>query len=1165
MTSSSDSTNPRLLAPRLPSSAAAPVRWSGLDGAAAGLAIAEAAADGRPLFVITPTPRAAEALAGEVAFFAGARVSVGAFPDLETLPYDNFSAHPDITSTRLRTLATLPRARAGVWIAAIDTLLQRLAPRSYIEAHSLRVGVGEDLDVEALRARLAAAGYAAVTQVAAHGECAVRGSLIDVFPMGSDAPYRIDLLDRTVDSIRVFDPLTQRSGGTLERIDLLPARETPLDPEAIRGFRGRYRARFGGDLGEQVVYRDVSRGIAAPGIEYYLPLFFERTATIFEYLPPDAILIEIDAALGAAGTAWRTIGARHDQLAHDRQRPILDPAEAFVEPAEFAALAAGWPRVSLRRGLAAGTTDATAAVEQTFATAAPPRVPIDVRAENPVAALAAHLAESPARALLVAESAGRRELLLDLLRAHGIRPSPFDSFAAFAHAPDPLGVLVSPTAAGLRLEAPPLEVLTEAQLFGERARQERRRRRADRDPARILEELSDLVIGAPVVHETYGVGRYRGLRTMEVAGELGEFLVLEYADGDTVYVPVHALHLVSRYTGAPAESAPLHKLGGDQWQKARRKAAQRIRDVAAELLDLYSRRAAREGTPIGAPETEYRAFEAAFPFEETADQAAAIDAVLADMKSGKPMDRVICGDVGFGKTEVALRAAFAAVQGGKQVAVLVPTTLLAQQHFTTFTDRLADWPVRVESLSRFRTNKEAAAVLEGIAAGTIDVVIATQRLLQGRVRFKDLGLVIIDEEHRFGVRDKEKLKSLRAEVHVLTMTATPIPRTLNMAMGGLRDLSLITTPPAERLAVKTFVMEWNDAVIREACLREIRRGGQVYVVHNAIESIEKTAQAVRELVPEATVAVGHGQMRERDLERLMLDFYHRRFNVLVCTTIIESGIDVPTANTIVIDRADRLGLAQIHQLRGRVGRSHHRAYAYLITPPRAAMTADAVKRLEALEALEDLGAGFTLATHDLEIRGAGELLGDEQSGQIEEIGFNLYRDLLERAVVALKAGREPDLERPLDAGPEIELHVPALIPEDYVPDVHLRLMLYKRIAGLEALEEIDETKAELIDRFGPLPSPAESLLRIARLRLRATQLGIRKIEAGANAGSLLFEEQNAVDPRRVLKLIQGKPKEYRLDGSLRLRFAHAARGEAALVERIEALLQELAPRTAAAT
>ncbi len=637
-----------------------------------------------------------------------------------------------------------------------------------------------------------------------------------------------------------------------------------------------------------------------------------------------------------------------------------------------------------------------------------------------------------------------------------------------------------------------LEILTESQLFGDRARQERRRRRAERDPAKILKELSDLRIGAPVVHESYGVGRYVGLQTMDVAGYTGEFLVLEYADGDKLYVPVQALHLVSRYTGAPAETAPLHKLGGEQWQKARRKAAQRIRDVAAELLDLYSRRAAREGARMQAGEAEYRAFQAGFRFEETADQAAAIEQVLADLKSGKPMDRVICGDVGFGKTEVALRAAFVAVQAGKQVAVLVPTTLLAQQHYTTFGDRFADWPVRIESLSRFRTNKEAGAVLDGIASGSVDIVIATQRLLQGKVRFKDLGLVVIDEEHRFGVRDKEKLKALRAEVDVLTLTATPIPRTLNMAMGGLRDLSLIATPPAERLAVKTFVLEWNETVVREALLREIRRGGQIYFVHNTIETIEKTAQAIRKLVPEANVAVGHGQMRERELEQLMLDFYHRRFNVLVCTTIIESGIDVPTANTIIIDRADRFGLAQIHQLRGRVGRSHHRAYAYLITPPRKAMTADAVKRLEALESLEELGAGFTLATHDLEIRGAGELLGDEQSGQIQEIGYNLYMELLERAVAALKSGKHADLEKPLDAGPEVELHLPALIPEDYVPDVHLRLVLYKRIAGTESREELDELKVEMIDRFGPLPQYAQSLVsghadQAARRAARHTQ------------------------------------------------------------------------------
>jgi transcription-repair coupling factor (superfamily II helicase) len=784
-------------------------------------------------------------------------------------------------------------------------------------------------------------------------------------------------------------------------------------------------------------------------------------------------------------------------------------------------------------------------------------VRIDARAELPAAELVSHINAADARILIAAESAGRRELILDLLRGRGMQAKIFDNFAAFQASELKLGITVSAAASGLTLEAPALQILTESQLFGDRARQERRRRRAERDPAKILKELSDLRIGAPVVHETYGVGRYVGLQTMDIAGYTGEFLVLDYADGDKLYVPVQSLHLVSRYTGAPAETAPLHKLGGDQWQKARRKAAQRIRDVAAELLDLYSRRAARQGARMLAGEAEYRAFQAGFPFEETADQAAAIEQVITDLKSDKPMDRVICGDVGFGKTEVALRAAFIAVQAGKQVAVLVPTTLLAQQHHTTFVDRFADWPVGVESLSRFRTNKEAAGVIEGVAAGTVDIVIATQRLLQGKVRFKDLGLVVIDEEHRFGVRDKERLKALRTEVDVLTLTATPIPRTLNMAMGGLRDLSLITTPPAERLAVKTFVLEWNETVVREAALREIRRGGQIYFVHNTIETIEKTAQAIRELVPEANVAVGHGQMRERDLEQLMLDFYHRRFNVLVCTTIIESGIDVPTANTIVIDRADRFGLAQIHQLRGRVGRSHHRAYAYLITSPRKAMTADAIKRLEALESLEELGAGFTLATHDLEIRGAGELLGDEQSGQIQEIGYNLYMELLERAVTALKAGKQADLERPLDAGPEVELHVPTLIPSDYVPDVHLRLMLYKRIAGTPSREELDELKVEMIDRFGPIPPFAQSLFRATYLKLRAAALGIRKIDAGASSGYILFEEQNKIDPKRVLKLIQGKPKEYRLDGPLKLRFGHIARTEDALFARVEELVDQL--------
>ena len=1144
-----------LVSPILPNSEERLVKWGKLYGAAPALVVAEAAASASgPLIVIAQSSREAEALSEEVRFFAGPELAVRVFPDLETLPYDGFSAHPDITSARLATLAELPRARHGVWLVAVDTLLQRLAPRSYIDSYSLKVHVNETLDIEALRAQLAAAGYAAVTQVAAHGEFAVRGSLIDVFPMGSETPYRIDLLDRDVDSIRRFDPESQRSLEKLDRIHLLPARETPLNPDAVREFRRRYRLRFTGDLQEQVIYRDVSVGVAPGGIEYFLPLFFERTSHLFEYLPPSSVVVDVNDALSSAESLWKGIVERHEQLRHDRHRPILDPAEVYLTPAEFLEASSPWPKAELHTF---EWPPETSGRFQNFPTAAPASVRIDPRAEQPAAELLSHIHGTDARILLAAESAGRRELILDLLRGHGEAPKFFETFASFQAAGLKLGITVSPAVSGLNLETPALQILTESQLFGDRARQERRRRRAERDPAKILKELTDLRIGAPVVHETYGVGRYIGLQTMDIAGYTGEFLVLEYADGDKLYVPVQSLHLVSRYTGAPAETAPLHKLGGDQWQKARRKAAQRIRDVAAELLDLYSRRAARQGTRMLAGDAEYRAFQAGFPFEETVDQAAAIEQGITDLKSDKPMDRVICGDVGFGKTEVALRAAFIAVQAGKQVAVLVPTTLLAQQHYTNFVDRFADWPVRIESLSRFRTNKEAEGVLTGVAAGTVDIVIATQRLLQGKVRFKDLGLVVIDEEHRFGVRDKERLKALRTEVDVLTLTATPIPRTLNMAMGGLRDLSLITTPPAERLAVKTFVLEWNETVVREAALREIRRGGQIYFVHNTIETIEKTAQAIRELVPEATVAVGHGQMRERDLEQLMLDFYHRRFNVLVCTTIIESGIDVPTANTIVIDRADRFGLAQIHQLRGRVGRSHHRAYAYLITPPRKAMTADAIKRLEALESLEDLGAGFTLATHDLEIRGAGELLGDEQSGQIQEIGYNLYMELLERAVAALKSGKEADLERPMDAGPEVELHVPALIPEDYVPDVHLRLMLYKRIAGTPSREELDELKVEMIDRFGPIPPFAQTLFRSTYLKLRAAALGIRKIDAGASSGYILFDEQNKIDPRRVLKLIQGKPKEYRLDGPLRLRFAHIARTEDALFTRVEQLVDAL--------
>jgi transcription-repair coupling factor (superfamily II helicase) len=1128
-----------------------PASWPGLDGSALALAVAEMAAEAAgPVLVVATGSREAARLATGIAFFAGDALPVRVFPGHETLPYDPFSPHPDLVSQRLEALSALPELRRGAVVVALDALAQRLPPRRYVSAHTLSLTRGQRLDLAAFRQRLAEAGYAQVGQVMTHGEFAVRGSVVDLFPMGSETPLRLDLFDEEIESIRHFDPQTQRSGKAEERVRLLPAREFPTTPESVKGFRQRWRARFEGDPMRSPVYRFVSEGLAPAGIEAWLPLFFDGVATLFDYLPPRSVVVDAGGLDAVAARLWQDIEERYEQRRHDIERPLLPPAELFVPPAELEACIARFARVDTGGAPAAG------------AAAAPlPDLRVDSRAADPCAPLKAFLAEFAGRVLLAADSAGRREVLLQLLHPHGLFPVPVAGFGDFAAGRERLAITVAADLGSLALPRAGLAVIAEEQLFGPRARQERRRARAERDPAAILQELTDLAPGAPVVHEDHGVGRYRGLRVMDVDGQPGEFLVIEYAGGDLLYVPVHTLERVGRYTGAPAENAPLHKLGGEQWGRARRRAAERIRDVAAELLDLYARRAARAGTSTEIREAEYQAFAAAFPFEETADQAEAIRQVLDDMRAGKPMDRVVCGDVGFGKTEVAMRAAFAAVQAGRQVAVLVPTTLLAQQHAQNFADRFADLPVKVENLSRFRSAAEQRKVIDGLKAGAVDIVIGTQRLLQHDVAFQNLGLVIVDEEHRFGVRDKERLRALRADVDTLTLTATPIPRTLNMALGGLRDLSLITTPPAERVAIETFVCEWSEALVREALLREIRRGGQVYFVHNAIETIEETTARIARLVPEAVVRFGHGQMRERDLEQLMLDFYHRRFSVLVCTTIIESGIDVPTANTILIDRADRFGLAQLHQLRGRVGRSHHRAFAYLIAPPRAALKPDAVKRLEALESLGDLGAGFVLATHDLEIRGAGELLGEEQSGQIHEIGFSLYMQLLERAVAALRSGREPDLERPLHAGPEIDLHVPALLPEEYIGDVHLRLRLYKRIAAAADRERLSDLEAELVDRFGPLPPPAQTLLRVAALKLRAAPLGIARLEVGPAGGLLRFAEQHKVDPARVIRLVQRDPRRYRLDGSHGLRFAAPTAGEDARLAVAQGLLDELGAAT----
>ncbi len=1155
---------PAAPSPLEPPGAPAPgrrLRWSGLHGSARGLAVAQAARAhaGLTVLVVPDTP-AADRSGTELRFFLGGDAThpVLHFPDWETLPYDHFSPHQDIVSERLETLFRLPDTHRGVLVVPVSTLMTRVPPRRFVDGHTVLLETGQRLNVTDFRRRLEEAGYRCVGQVLEHGEFAVRGSLLDLFPMGGHAPYRVDLFDDEIESIRRFDPDTQRSLDATERLRLLPAREFPMHREAVSGFRQRWRARFEGDPNRCPVYRDVSQGIAPAGIEYYLPLFFDELHALTDYLPEDVLIIESDGVHVAAEDFWRRAGERHEQHRHDAHRPLLEPAEMFLQVGELHAALNARRRVTLERH-----EPEAGGAHSHFATAAPGALPVDARAAEPLGLVKRFVEGFDGRVLFLAESAGRRETLLETLSPHGIRPLPVDGWTGFLESPDPVCITVAPLDEGALIPAAGIALVAESQLFGERAMQRRRRKGAGRDAESIIRDLAELTAGSPVVHEDHGVGRYRGLQTLEVGGAAGEFLCIEYADGDRLYVPVASLHLVGRYTGADPEHAPLHRLGSGQWLKARAKAAERAFDVAAELLDVHARRAARPGVAFQVDDTAVAAFEAGFPFEETPDQRLAIDAVLDDMRSDRAMDRLVCGDVGFGKTEVAMRAAFVAVNAGYQVALLVPTTLLAQQHHQNFQDRFADWAVRIEQLSRFRSKKDRDAVLQALADGKVDIVIGTHQLLQGGVEFSKLGLVIIDEEHRFGVRQKERLKALRAEVDVLTLTATPIPRTLNLALAGLRDLSLIATPPERRLSIKTFVREWNSALVREAVEREIRRGGQVYFVHNKVENIDRIARELAELVPEAGVEVAHGQMRERDLERVMLDFYHRRFNVLVCTTIIETGIDVPSANTIVINRADRFGLAQLHQLRGRVGRSHHRAYAYLVVPPRRAMTADAVKRLEAIESLEDLGVGFTLATHDLEIRGAGEILGEDQSGQIHEVGYAMYTRLLERAVRALRAGKSPQLDRPLDHGAEVDLRAPALIPDDYLPDVHMRLMMYKRIASAEDREALDELKAEMIDRFGPLPPQARTLFDVTAVKIKASPLGVAKIDVGEGGGRLVFGAAPNVDPASVIRLVQGEPRRYRLDGADKLRLSMELPDLADRIAAVNGVLDALATPAAA--
>ncbi|MDX1569091.1 MAG: transcription-repair coupling factor [Xanthomonadales bacterium] len=1114
-----------LINPRIPQSAGEEVSWPELHGSARALAVGRAALKrNATTVIITRDSGAAQRLEREIGGLLP-ELEVQLFPDWETLPYDLFSPHPDIISDRIATLYDLHNSRRRLLIVPVATALQRLAPMKFVLGSGLQLSTGDRFDIQSERRRLEDAGYRCVPQVTDHGEFAVRGALFDLFPMGTEWPLRIELFDDEVESMRTFDPETQLSRDRIQQIDLLPAREYPFDEEAINAFRSAFRLRFDIDLRDCQIYKDVRNGIAFAGIEYYLPLFFEETDTLFDYLPRDSVLILDGQTEKAAAAYCEHVEHRYEERRHDLQRPVLRPDELYLDVSQWLDDLTAFARIHLG--------DETA---ESYGVEEAPRLTIHAPGKAAGAALQRFLETFEGRVVVAADSPGRREVLADELARLGHRPEPYPSFSAFLESDSRFGIIVAALSEGCQLAEPPVAILTDRMLHGERVRSIEPERRASRDPAALIRNLSDLHPGAPVVHEDYGVGRYLGLTRLDAGGLDGEFLTLEYAQGDKLYVPVASLDLISRYTGSSADTAPLHRLGGDQWEKAKQRAAKRARDVAAELLEIYARRQARKGRAMPVDPDAYEEFAAAFPFEETPDQEQAIEAVIHDLGQAQPMDRVICGDVGFGKTEVAMRAAFVAVHAGRQVAVLVPTTLLAQQHYQNFSDRFASWPVRVEVLSRFRTRKESQAVLDDLKAGKVDIVIGTHKLLQSDIRFKDLGLLVVDEEHRFGVRHKERLKKLRAEVDLLTLTATPIPRTLNMALSGMRDLSIIATPPARRMAVKTFTKQWDRILVREAIERELRRGGQVYFLHNEVETIGKIARELRELFPDIGIEIAHGQMREKELEQVMLSFYRREFNVLVCTTIIESGIDIPTANTIIINRADKLGLAQLHQLRGRVGRSHHRAFAYLVVPPPKAMTADARKRLEALESLDELGAGFTLATHDLEIRGAGELLGEEQSGQIQEIGFSLYTELLERAVAALKSGKIPEEEALTASHVQIDLHMPALIPDDFLPDVHTRLVLYKRIASCRKPSELDELRVEMIDRFGLLPDQVKNLFVQAELKLAAERLGILSIDVGTSGGSILFGPDPAVETAAIIQMVQSQPKIYRFDGADRIRF-----------------------------
>ncbi len=1098
-------------------------------------------ASGRPVAIITADANDAQRLLEEVPFFApGLRCAL--FPDWETLPYDSFSPHQDLISERLATLWRIQQRDqdqgADIILVPATTALYRLGPPSFLAGYTFEFATKQRLDEAKLKAQLTLAGYQHVTQVVSPGEYALRGSLIDIFPMGSLVPYRVDLFDDEIDSIRTFDPDSQRSLYPVPEVRLLPGREFPMDEAARAKFRARWRELLEGDPTKSRIYKDMGNGVATAGIEYYLPLFFDQTATVFDYLGDDATLVLHGDLESSIQRFWQDTRERYRLVQGDPDRPALPPEALFLDAEGFYASAKPHMQLALRTG--------TADVEHSAWVQSLPELAAQRGADDPLAKLHGHIRSTHDRVLLLAESDGRRESLLDFLRASQLNPPAFDSLAEFQSSEEKVGIATAALASGFAWVEAGIHFVTETELFAAGPTTRRRKKQEQvSDVDALIKDLSELNLGDPVVHSAHGIGRYRGLINMDLGEKnadgtpaLQEFLHLEYANDAVLYVPVSQLQLISRYTRVSADEAPLHRLGSGQWDKAKRKAAEQVRDAAAELLNIYARRAARQGYAFRYSPHDYEAFANDFGFEETADQKAAIHAVIQDMISPRPMDRLVCGDVGFGKTEVALRAAFVAVTGGKQVAFLAPTTLLAEQHYQTLVDRFAKWPVKIAEMSRFRTTKEINAAVKGVSDGTVDIVVGTHKLLSENVKFHNLGLLIIDEEHRFGVRHKEAMKQLRAEVDVLTLTATPIPRTLGMALEGLRDLSVIATAPQRRLAIKTFVRNEGNGVIREAVLRELKRGGQVYFLHNEVDTIENRRQKLEEILPEARIAIAHGQMPERELERVMRDFVAQRFNLLLCSTIIETGIDVPTANTIIIARADKFGLAQLHQLRGRVGRSHHQAYAYLMVPDIEGLTKQAAQRLDAIQQMEELGSGFYLAMHDLEIRGAGEVLGESQSGNMLEVGFQLYNEMLSEAVASLKAGREPDLLSPLSVTTDINLHAPALLPDDYCGDVHLRLSFYKKLATAKTNDQIDQLLEEIVDRFGKLPPQAQTLIDVHRLRVLSSPYGVQKVDATPGVIMITFRPNPPVDPMRIIELIQ-KNKHIKLAGNEKLRIERA--------------------------